>query len=109
MNMRSIKGIFVFSLLILAFLSYPVVGYTRERVIVEVAGLSCPFCAFGLEKKLKQIPGAEKVTIKVSEGKAEVEVAEGKKVTKEQVSQAVKESGFTPGKIEIQEEREGTP
>lgn len=96
-------------LLILATLLSPVIGWAKEKITVEVSGLSCPFCAFGLEKKLKQIPGAERVTIKVNEGVAEIDVAEGKKMTQEQVEQAVKEAGFTPGSVKIQEDEGGAP
>ncbi|NKE70239.1 heavy-metal-associated domain-containing protein [Candidatus Manganitrophus noduliformans] len=99
----------VFVLLILATLLSPLVGWAKERITVEVSGLSCPFCAFGLEKKLKQLPGVEKVTIKVNEGVAEIDVAEGKKMTEEQVEQAVKEASFTPGKVKIEEDEGGAP
>lgn len=101
------RALYVF--LTLAMFLSPLVGWANEKITVEVSGLSCPFCAFGLEKKLKQLPGAEKVTIKVNEGKAEIDVAEGKKITREQVEQAVREAGFTPGKVSTQEENGGAP
>ncbi len=92
----------------------PGAGWAQERIVVDVAGVSCPFCAFGLEKKLQALPGVEKVTIKVNEGVVEIEVAEGHQVTKEQIQQAVKDAGFTPGEVRIEagegsKEREGTP
>ncbi len=99
----------VFIVLMIAMLFSSSVGWAKEGITVEVKGLSCPFCTFGLEKKLKQLPGAEKVTIRVNEGKAEIDLAEGKKITKEQVEQAVKESGFTPGHVTIQEDQGGAP
>ena len=100
---------FIFLFLILVILSYPGISFARQKATVEVKGVSCPFCAFGLEKKLKQLPGAEKVTIKINEAKAEIEVADGKEITRGQIEQAVKEAGFTPGKIEIKEEKEKVP
>ncbi|HLF85807.1 MAG TPA: heavy-metal-associated domain-containing protein [Nitrospiria bacterium] len=99
----------IFPFVILAILFSPMASYAKQRVIVEVAGVSCPFCAFGLEKKLNQLPGAERVTIKINEAKAEIEVGDGKEITREQIEQAVKESGFTPGKIDIKEEKERAP
>ena len=99
----------IFSFVILFFLFSPMASYAKQRIMVEVAGVSCPFCAFGLEKKLKQLPGAEKVVIKINEAKAEIEVADGKEITRGQIEQAVKEAGFTPGKIEIKEEKERAP
>ncbi len=105
LNKRSV--IFIF--FILAVIFCPMESFAGQKVIVEVAGVSCPFCAFGLEKKLKQLPGAERVTIKINEAKAEIEVADGKEITRGQIEQAVKEAGFTPGKIEIKEEKERAP
>lgn len=106
---QSNKWYVIFLVLIFAIFFHPMISFAKQKVSVEVAGLSCPFCAFGLEKKLKQLPGVEKVVIKINEAKAEIEVADGKKITRGQIEQAVKEAGFTPGKIEIKEEKEGAP
>lgn len=106
---QSNKWYIIFLVLIFAIFFHPMISFAKQKVSVEVAGLSCPFCAFGLEKKLKNIHGAEKVTIKINEGKAEIDLAEGKRITKEEVEQAVKDSGFTPGKIVIYEDKEGSP
>lgn len=69
------------------------------KIIVQVDGLSCPFCSFGLEKKLKKLDGAETVTIKVDEAIAEVIFAPGTVIDREKIVQAVTASGFTPREI----------
>ena len=92
----------IMGLLLAVLAALPGAGWAGERIVVDVAGVSCPFCAFGLEKKLQALPGVEKVSIKVNEGTAEIEVAEGHQVTKEQIQQAVKDAGFTPGEIRIE-------
>lgn len=44
------RAVFAFLLLVTPLSS--LVGWAKETIMVEVSGLSCPFCAFGLEKKL---------------------------------------------------------
>lgn len=38
------------------------------HVILEVDGMSCPFCAYGLEKRLREIEAIEDLVIRVSDG-----------------------------------------
>lgn len=34
----------------------------QPRYQIEVAGLACPFCAYGIEKKLRAIEGVGRLT-----------------------------------------------
>ena len=70
-----------------------------DQITIRVDGLSCPFCAYGLEKKLKKLEGTEKVRIDIDRGVAEVTVAEGKAIEESQLRQAVLDAGFTPKEI----------
>lgn len=74
---------------------------TYVYVKIEVKGLSCPFCAYGLEKKLKEIEGATDVEIDIKEGLAMFRIAENKQPEEEQLRKAVKDAGFTPEAITI--------
>ncbi|MDX1629678.1 MAG: heavy-metal-associated domain-containing protein, partial [Fulvivirga sp.] len=38
------------------------------KVKVEVDGLSCPFCAYGLEKKLKNLDGVTNIKVDIENG-----------------------------------------
>ena len=40
------------------------------EVRVQVDGLSCPFCAYGLEKKLRRVDNVAELEIQVGEGRA---------------------------------------
>ena len=40
------------------------------EVSVQVDGLSCPFCAYGLEKKLRKVANVASLEIQVSDGRA---------------------------------------
>lgn len=72
---------------------------SSTQITVRVDGLSCPFCAYGLEKKLKRLEGAEEVRINLDQGLVEIRVTKGKTIEESLLRQAVKDSGFTPRKI----------
>lgn len=74
------------------------------QVKVRVDGLSCPFCAYGLEKKLKSIDGVEKLTIKVNDGLAILQYREAATIDTVIISKKVRQAGFTPRGIEITRE-----
>ena len=69
------------------------------QISIRVDGLSCPFCAYGLEKKLNKLEGTEKVRIDIEHGVAEITVAEGKTIEESRLRQAVLDAGFTPRAI----------
>ena len=72
---------------------------TTTYVKIEVKGLSCPFCAYGLEKKLKEIDGATNIEIDIKEGVATFTVAKEKQPDEKQLRKVVKDAGFTAGEI----------
>ena len=65
------------------------------KVKVEVDGLSCPFCAYGLEKKLKDLDGVSDIEIDVENAFALLTVEEGKALDEEAIRKKVKDAGFT--------------
>ncbi len=68
---------------------------------VRVDGLSCPFCAYGLEKKLKKLEGAKNLQISLENGMATFEVPTNKKPEKAKVEKIVTDAGFTPREIKF--------
>lgn len=72
-----------------------------ETAAVKLDGLSCAFCAYGLEKRLKKVEGVEKLEIRVDQGTANLTVKKGKALSIEAVEKAVKDGGFTPREISI--------
>ena len=81
-----------------------------NRVEVNIEGLSCPFCAYGLEKKIKEIDGTANIKIDVQKGLLTFSFLKGKKVTEQKLRKIVKSAGFTPKKIKfsntVKEKRE---
>ncbi len=70
-----------------------------QQIFIRVDGASCPFCAFGLEKRLGQIEGVNDVKLEMKEGKVIVTLEEGAVVSEEALRQAVDDAGFTPREI----------
>jgi len=77
----------------------------KGKVTIEVDGLACPFCAYGLEKNLKQIDGVESIDINIDEGSVLLGITKGKQTSKNVVLEKIKEAGFTPG--DIKKENDG--
>jgi len=75
----------------------------HKRVIARVDGLSCPFCAYGLEKKLKSIEGIDKLEIKVNDGLAILSFKESAEIDTAIIIQKIKEGGFTPRGLTIED------
>jgi mercuric ion binding protein len=71
-----------------------------DRYEVQVDGLACPFCAYGLEKKLKRLPGAKNVQIELNAGRATFDVA-GSVLLPGAVKDAVRDAGFTARDITV--------
>lgn len=68
---------------------------------VSVVGMACPFCAYGVEKKLKKVEGVGPIIINMQEGTATMSAKNGESINVSQVPEAIKDSGFSPGKIVI--------
>lgn len=62
---------------------------------IEVAGLACPFCAYGIEKKLNAVEGVERVETNIKDGVVVVTMKDGAALDEAAAKQAVKDAGFT--------------
>ncbi len=72
-----------------------------KTVAVRVDGLACPFCAYGLEKKLKKMEGVEKLEIKINDGLALLHFKADAKIDTQLIVKKVKEAGFTPKEVKL--------
>ncbi len=70
-----------------------------EKVDIRVDGLSCPFCAYGLEKKLKSIEGVGGVKIYIDKGVATLQNKKERSIAVENLDSVVEDAGFTPRQI----------
>ncbi len=62
---------------------------------MRVDGLACPYCAYGIEKKLKAIDGVQKIDVNLDDGLVIVDVAEGTRLTGAQMKTLFQDAGFT--------------
>jgi len=69
-------------------------------VKIEIKGMACPFCAFGMEKELKKVAGVDNVEIELKAGLAYISTPISQKPTKESLEKIITDAGFTVGKIE---------
>ncbi len=97
-----IKSLSQITLVVLAVLVSVTSFYARvPSVSMVIKGMSCPFCAFGLEKKLKKVDGVKSVKIKLTTGKTVLSAKNGKSINVSQIPKAVKDAGFTIDSLEI--------
>ncbi|HGX94242.1 MAG TPA: copper chaperone [Candidatus Tenderia sp.] len=62
---------------------------------LRVDGLACPFCAYGVEKKLINSEGVESVSFDLEKGLVKVKTRAGVSLTEEHLKKLVNDAGFT--------------
>ena len=67
----------------------------QSKHVIGVDGMSCPFCAYGLEKKLRKVKDVESVTIDLNKGEVVVSAKAGSTIQEESLRKAVHDAGFT--------------
>ncbi len=86
--------------LVLALMLFAATAALADVYKLYVDGLACPFCAYGVEKKVGGLDGVEKVVIEIDEGLVVVSLADGAALDEATASRAVDEAGFTLRKFE---------
>jgi len=76
---------------------------------VYVDGMACPFCAYGIEKKLNSLDAVQKMEVQLEEGRVLLSFTEGESATEDDIRQAVTNAGFTARKIEFAGESPSGP
>ncbi len=76
-------------------------GVQSPDATVYVDGLGCPFCAYGIEKKLKNLDAVKTMEVQLEEGRVLLAFREGQVLAKDEIQEAVKKAGFTARKIEF--------
>ncbi len=71
------------------------------EVTVTVEGLACPFCAYGIEKKLKRVEGVNSIDVEMERGVVIITAENDRSVNIGQVPGAVKDSGFSLSQMKV--------
>ncbi len=72
-----------------------------KSIAVSVDGLACPFCAYGIEKKIKRLKGVKEIKILLNAGTVTLKCSENKSPAFADVWSAIKDAGFTPRSMKI--------
>jgi mercuric ion binding protein len=62
---------------------------------LEIDGLACPFCAYGVEKKLSSIDGVEEIRVDIEKGQIIVIMSDGSTLSESSAREQVDKAGFT--------------
>lgn len=77
---------------------------------LHVDGLACPFCAYGIEKKLGALEGVHSVETHIKDGTVIVIMQDSVTLDEAAARRAVKEAGFSLRKFEqLQSAPQGAP
>lgn len=72
---------------------------TPPDVVVEVSGLSCPFCAYGVEKKFVEREEVDSVFVALEQNEVRLWLRPGRDLSDDAVRRTVEDAGFTPGAL----------
>lgn len=81
--------------LLLALVSLTAVQAAGMQYDMRVDGLACPFCAYGIEKKLLNTPGVKSIDINIEKGIVIVKTKPDITFTDEQMKKLFHDAGFT--------------
>ncbi len=70
-----------------------------RQIQITVLGMSCPFCAYGVEQKLKKLDGVVELTVELASGFATLVMQDGADVSNETLRETVKDAGFEAAKV----------
>lgn len=73
----------------------------QQVLEIQVKGMTCPFCAYGIEKNLGKLPGVAKAQVSLEAKKARVVMQAGHAPEEARVRKVILDSGFTPGEATV--------
>ena len=82
-------------LVLISLTGFGLGAQTQMKYVIQVKGLTCPFCAYGLEKKLRKVKGVASVSIDLEKDEAVVTTKAGETVGEECLREAVHSAGFS--------------
>jgi len=86
----------IVSMITLIVLLLPIGVYAGSPVYaLQVDGLACPFCTYGIEKKLSSIKGIEDIKVNIETGQVIVTMTEGSTLAETLADKKVRKAGFT--------------
>lgn len=95
------KTILVLGILAFTLMSFQGALAEINRVEMQVNGMTCPFCVYGIEKKIEALEEVEDASANLKTGIVDIKLKKDEPIDIERLNKAVRKSGFTPGEIKI--------
>ena len=73
----------------------------EAHFLLGVDGMSCPFCVYGIEKRLKKIDGVEDVSADLAQGNIWVEATGADILSEDGARLVLEQAGFTLRSFEV--------
>lgn len=89
--------IIVFVMTTLHLFSLSVVAKHEQTVEIDLSGLTCSFCVYGLKKNLEKHDDVEKADISLKNNKTRIHLKPGATVTEEELKEIIIDAGFGSG------------
>jgi len=91
----------VLALVCLLTISGQAVADPHAVLEIEILGMTCPFCAYGIKKNLIKLPGVDEAQVSLESKKARVVMQPGQSPDEQRVREVIFDAGFTPGASEL--------
>ncbi|MCK9983814.1 MAG: hypothetical protein AzoDbin1_00286 [Azoarcus sp.] len=87
-------------------LAVPLLAFGAERQVVDIAvrGMTCPFCAYGLEKNLGKAGEVEQASASLKSQNVHIVLKPGTQPNIVRYKQLINDAGFTPGEAHVSTE-----
>lgn len=100
--LKPVTGILALLVLILTLSQSPAYAqyeYQKYDVVVEINGMVCPFCSYGVEKDLNKMGETKQADVSILDGLAKLMLEKDQKITKEQITSVVTDAGYKTGQF----------
>lgn len=87
-------------------LCLPLMAFAAERLVVDIAvkGMTCPFCAYGLEKNLGKASEVDHASASLKGQNVRIVLKPGAQADLDRYKQLIHDAGFTPGEAKVSKE-----
>lgn len=79
-------------------------GAQRQVVDIDVQGMTCPFCTYGLSKNLAKAAEVDSADASLKEHKVRIVLKPGAQPDIARYKQLIRDAGFTPGESRVSQE-----
>lgn len=77
----------------------PIQSQEARTIQVKILGMSCPFCAYGVQQKLGNLEGVEELDVELETGLATLTMREAADLSNQILRRTVDEAGFEAAAI----------